>query len=131
MLSLSNIYIQYGNRILLDSVNFVLKPGERVGLVGRNGAGKSTLLKIIASEMQMLGPRDGAGEAPVGTGDYVTAPRRAAPPPTRRAWPGRGLARTEDGRGGLVAKPPTATLPTRASHFREDARIAHPRGAPG
>lgn len=51
MLSLSNIYIQYGNRILLDGVNFVLKPGERVGLVGRNGAGKSTLLKIIAKEM--------------------------------------------------------------------------------
>jgi ATP-binding cassette subfamily F protein 3 len=51
MLSLSNIYVQYGNRILLDRVNFVLKPGERVGLVGRNGAGKSTLLKIIAQEM--------------------------------------------------------------------------------
>jgi ATP-binding cassette subfamily F protein 3 len=51
MLSLSNIYVQYGNRILLDSVNFVQKPGERVGLVGRNGAGKSTLLKIIAKEM--------------------------------------------------------------------------------
>ena len=52
MLSLSNIYVQYGNRILLDRVNFVLKPGERVGLVGRNGAGKSTLLKIIAGDMQ-------------------------------------------------------------------------------
>jgi ATP-binding cassette, subfamily F, member 3 len=51
MLSLSNIYVQYGNRILLDGVNFVMKPGERVGLVGRNGAGKSTLLKIIAKEM--------------------------------------------------------------------------------
>jgi ATP-binding cassette subfamily F protein 3 len=56
MLSLSNIYIQYGNRILLDQVNFVLKPGERVGLVGRNGAGKSTLLKIIAGEMS---PQEG------------------------------------------------------------------------
>ena len=51
MLNLTNIYVQYGNRILLDGVNFVLKPGERVGLVGRNGAGKSTLLKIIAGEM--------------------------------------------------------------------------------
>jgi len=56
MLSLSNIYIQYGDRILLDRVNFVLKPGERVGLVGRNGAGKSTLLKIIAQEMS---PQEG------------------------------------------------------------------------
>ncbi|MBK8557984.1 MAG: ATP-binding cassette domain-containing protein [Lewinellaceae bacterium] len=56
MLSLSNIYIQYGDRILLDSVNLVIKPGERVGLVGRNGAGKSTLLKIIAGEMS---PQEG------------------------------------------------------------------------
>jgi ATP-binding cassette subfamily F protein 3 len=51
MLSLSNIYVQYGDRILLDGISLVIKPGERVGLVGRNGAGKSTLLKIIAGEM--------------------------------------------------------------------------------
>ena len=51
MLSLTNIYVQYGNRILLDGVQLVVKPGERVGLVGRNGAGKSTLLKIIAGDM--------------------------------------------------------------------------------
>ncbi|MEI6411620.1 MAG: ABC-F family ATP-binding cassette domain-containing protein [Bacteroidota bacterium] len=56
MLSLNNIYVQYGNRILLDYVNFVIKPGERVGLVGRNGAGKSTLMKIIAGEMS---PQEG------------------------------------------------------------------------
>ncbi|HNE29240.1 MAG TPA: ABC-F family ATP-binding cassette domain-containing protein [Saprospiraceae bacterium] len=51
MLTLSNIFVKYGNRTLLDSVNLVVKPGERIGLVGRNGAGKSTLLKIIADEM--------------------------------------------------------------------------------
>ena len=48
MITLSDIYIQYGNRILLDRVTFVIGDRDKVGLVGRNGAGKSTLLKIIA-----------------------------------------------------------------------------------
>jgi ATP-binding cassette, subfamily F, member 3 len=48
MLTVSNIYVQYGERILLDRLNFVVGDRERIGLVGRNGAGKSTLLKIIA-----------------------------------------------------------------------------------
>ena len=56
MLTLGNIFVKYGDRVLLDYINFVLKPGDRVGLVGRNGAGKSTLLKIIAGEMS---PHDG------------------------------------------------------------------------
>ncbi|MCK6691150.1 MAG: ATP-binding cassette domain-containing protein, partial [Thermoanaerobaculia bacterium] len=51
MLTLGNIFVKYGDRTLLDHVNLVVKPGERIGLVGRNGAGKSTLLKIIADEM--------------------------------------------------------------------------------
>ena len=51
MLNLSNVFVKYGDRTLLDHVNLVVKPGERLGLVGRNGAGKSTLLKIIADEM--------------------------------------------------------------------------------
>ncbi len=63
MFSLSNIYVQYGERILLDGVNLVIKPGERVGLVGRNGAGKSTLLKIIAGEQS---PQEGNVVTPTG-----------------------------------------------------------------
>ncbi len=51
MLTLNNIFVQYGDRVLMDRLNLVIKPGERIGLVGRNGAGKSTLLKIIAGEM--------------------------------------------------------------------------------
>ncbi len=49
MLTVSNIYVQYGDRILLDRINFVVGERDRIGLVGRNGAGKSTLLKIIAA----------------------------------------------------------------------------------
>ncbi len=51
MITASNIYMQYGDRILLDHVNLVIMPGEKVGLVGRNGAGKSTFLKIIAGHI--------------------------------------------------------------------------------
>ncbi len=51
MITASNIYIKYGDRILFNHLNFVIKPKIKMGLVGRNGAGKSTLLKIIAKEI--------------------------------------------------------------------------------
>ncbi|MEM6318207.1 MAG: ABC-F family ATP-binding cassette domain-containing protein [Bacteroidota bacterium] len=51
MITAANVFVQYGDRILLDHVNFVIQDSDKVGLVGRNGAGKSTLLKIIAGEI--------------------------------------------------------------------------------
>lgn len=56
MINLSNIYVQYGDRILLNKINVVIGEKDKIGLVGRNGAGKSTLLKIIAGE---LSPHEG------------------------------------------------------------------------
>jgi len=57
MINLSNIYVQYGDRILLNKINLVIGEKDKIGLVGRNGAGKSTLLKIIAGE---LSPHEGS-----------------------------------------------------------------------
>ncbi|MEL6717689.1 MAG: ABC-F family ATP-binding cassette domain-containing protein [Bacteroidota bacterium] len=51
MITASNIYIQYGDRILLNNVNLVIQERDKIGLVGRNGAGKSTMLKIIAGDL--------------------------------------------------------------------------------
>ncbi|MDR2880708.1 MAG: ATP-binding cassette domain-containing protein [Azoarcus sp.] len=38
----------YGGKNVLEGIELVLRPGERVGLLGRNGAGKSTLIKLLA-----------------------------------------------------------------------------------
>jgi ATP-binding cassette subfamily F protein 3 len=38
----------FGGQVLLDGIRLQLRPGDRVGLVGRNGAGKTTLLRILA-----------------------------------------------------------------------------------
>lgn len=50
MISLSDIFIKYGDRVLLDNISLSIMPGDKIGLTGRNGAGKSTLLKVIAGE---------------------------------------------------------------------------------
>lgn len=50
MIALSNISKQYGQKVLYDSADFQIKPGEKIGLVGPNGAGKTSLFRIIVKE---------------------------------------------------------------------------------
>ena len=47
MITLKNISLRRGAKILLDQTSVVLNPGEKVGLVGRNGAGKSSLFALL------------------------------------------------------------------------------------
>jgi capsular polysaccharide transport system ATP-binding protein len=39
----------HGTKIVLDGIDLVIRPGERVGFLGRNGAGKTTLIKLIGA----------------------------------------------------------------------------------
>ena len=48
MIQLSLAGKHFGSRTLFQELNWVIGPGERVGLVGANGTGKSTLLKVLA-----------------------------------------------------------------------------------
>ncbi|HLT64997.1 MAG TPA: ATP-binding cassette domain-containing protein [Flavobacterium sp.] len=51
MLTVSNLSVQFGKRILFDEVNATFTQGNCYGIIGANGAGKSTFLKIIAGEI--------------------------------------------------------------------------------
>ena len=50
MLSVSNLSVQFGKRVLFDEVNTTFTEGNCYGIIGANGAGKSTFLKILSGK---------------------------------------------------------------------------------
>ena len=54
LLQTSKLTKLYSGTPILENVQFEVKKGERIAVVGRNGAGKSTLLKMIADSLQRL-----------------------------------------------------------------------------
>ncbi len=51
MISVSNLSLRYGKRVLFEDVNIKFSPGNCYGIIGANGAGKSTFLKILSGEI--------------------------------------------------------------------------------
>jgi len=52
MLTLTNLAIQFGKRVLYKDVNLKFTPGNIYGVIGANGAGKSTLLRVISGDLE-------------------------------------------------------------------------------
>src|SRR5690349_18135849 len=52
MVSVNNVTLAYGKRVLFDEVNLNFTRGNCYGIIGANGAGKSTFLKIISGEIE-------------------------------------------------------------------------------
>jgi ATP-binding cassette subfamily F protein 3 len=52
MITLRNITLRRGTKVVLKDAGVVLQPGEKVGLIGRNGAGKSSLFSLLAGRLQ-------------------------------------------------------------------------------
>ncbi len=52
MITVENVSLRYGKRVLFDDVNIKFVPGNCYGVIGANGAGKSTFLKILSGEIE-------------------------------------------------------------------------------
>ncbi|MBK42513.1 MAG: ABC-F family ATPase, partial [Flavobacteriaceae bacterium] len=52
MLSVSNLSVQFGKRILFDEVNITFSNGNCYGVIGANGAGKSTFLNVLSGKIE-------------------------------------------------------------------------------
>jgi ATP-binding cassette, subfamily F, member 3 len=63
MISVEDLYVEFGGFELFKQVSFIVNPRDRIGLAGRNGAGKSTLLKIFSGNQvptsgRVVAPKD-------------------------------------------------------------------------
>lgn len=67
MITVSNLAIQFGKRILYQDVNMKFTNGNIYGIIGANGAGKSTLLRAISGDLE---PNKGSVE--MGPGERLS-----------------------------------------------------------
>jgi ATP-binding cassette subfamily F protein 3 len=55
LLVLDGMSVGYQDKPLISNIELAIRPGERIGLLGKNGAGKTTLIKLLAHELAPLG----------------------------------------------------------------------------
>ncbi|MFO1537719.1 MAG: ATP-binding cassette domain-containing protein, partial [Actinomycetota bacterium] len=91
MLTARNLTVEVGARTIVGQASLEIRPGDKVGLVGRNGAGKTTLLKVLGGATR---PKSGAVQRADATGYLSQDPRHDAVPDTTVA-----LAHVLSGRG--------------------------------
>lgn len=71
ILRFNQIHIQYGNRVILDKLNWLVRKGEKWAVQGENGSGKSTLLSLVCADnpqgyacnIELFGTKRGSGES--------------------------------------------------------------------
>ncbi|MGI6590234.1 MAG: ABC-F family ATP-binding cassette domain-containing protein [Eggerthellaceae bacterium] len=52
VVDLTNVTVRFGDRTVIDQVDWTIGPGDRFGLLGENGAGKTTMLNLITGQLQ-------------------------------------------------------------------------------
>ena len=56
IIEFKNVYLSYGNRLILDNLNFKINEGQIFGMLGPNGVGKSTIFNLITG---LISPNSG------------------------------------------------------------------------
>jgi energy-coupling factor transporter ATP-binding protein EcfA2 len=116
VITLRNLTLRRGTKVVLQDANLVLNPGEKIGLVGRNGAGKSSLFALLAGRLQA-----DAGDAEI-------------PPTWRLGEVAQHMPETDDGAADFVLQgdqPLTAAQAALAAAEAGRRRSRHRRGPPG
>src|SRR5512145_520220 len=72
MITVSNLGIQFGKRVLFQDVNLKFTPGNCYGIIGANGAGKSTFLKLLCGEVENM-----KGHVSFGQGERLSVLRQS------------------------------------------------------
>ena len=52
VVSIQNLKVDFGGKVLFENVSFDVNPGDFVGLIGANGTGKTTLFRVITCEIE-------------------------------------------------------------------------------
>jgi ATP-binding cassette subfamily F protein 3 len=103
MISLKNLTLRRGAKVLLDNVSLVINPGEHAGLVGRNGAGKSSLFRLFDGTLHE------------DSGDF------SAPPQWRLAQVAQNMPETDESATDFVLAGDTRLMELRAELARAEA----------
>jgi len=123
MLTINDITVRLGGRVILDRASAALPPRARVGLIGRNGAGKSTLMKTIIGQID---PDDGSLDMPRATRmGYI-----AQEAPSGTATPFDTVLAADAERAALLTEAETCTDPDRLGDLHERLIAIDAYGAP-
>jgi ABC-type cobalamin/Fe3+-siderophores transport system ATPase subunit len=87
LLRLADVTVTYRGRDVLQRVDLVIEPGERVALIGPNGAGKSTLLRVAGGLLRPAGGHAELGGVDVGGLERLEVARRLAVVPQQAILP--------------------------------------------
>ena len=93
MLTARDLVVEVGGKRIVDGASLQVRPGDKVGLVGRNGAGKTTLLRVLGGADRARGRAGPPRAAPPATSPRTPGPTPSPTTPTVLAHvlSGRGL----------------------------------------